>query len=145
VAVSKEVGDILHQIVEASGKVTTLIGEVTAASKEQAQGIDQVNTGVSQLDQVTQANAANAEESASAGEELSAQAVELSSMVASLVGVIEGAGSNAVVPQRSMSINQKPHSKACVKPGAKLPVKQAPRISKPESIIPLDDDDFADF
>ena len=42
------------------------MGEISAASAEQAQGIDQVNTAVSQMDKVTQQNAANAEESASA-------------------------------------------------------------------------------
>jgi len=47
-----------------------------------AQGIDQVNTAVAQMDKVTQQNAANAEESASASEELSSQAESMNAIVA---------------------------------------------------------------
>lgn len=90
VTVTKEVGDILHQIVNAIEKVNALVSEVSVASKEQSMGIAQINTGVNQLDQVTQGNAATSEESASAAEELSAQAAELSGMVQELVIVIEG-------------------------------------------------------
>ena len=48
------------------GKTTDLVSEIAAASQEQAQVIDQVNTAIAQMDKVTQQNAANAEESASA-------------------------------------------------------------------------------
>ena len=64
-----------------STKVTDLVGEIAAASKEQAQGIGQINTGLSQVDQVTQQVTANAEESASASEELSSQALQLKQML----------------------------------------------------------------
>ena len=90
VTVSNEVAQILKDIVEASQKVTSLVSEVTVASNEQAQGIDQVNIGINQLDEVTQANAANAEESAASSEELSGQAHELSEVVTELTGVVEG-------------------------------------------------------
>ncbi len=79
-------------IQESSGKVATLVSEIAAASKEQAQGIDQVNTGVAEMDKVVQQNAANAEESASASEELSSQAVELKTMVEDLLAMVGGAG-----------------------------------------------------
>jgi methyl-accepting chemotaxis protein len=91
VSVTAEVGEILKQIAASAQKVTALIGEVSAASSEQAQGIDQVNTAVAQMDKVTQSNAANAEESASASEELSAQAREMSEMVDTLVQIVGGA------------------------------------------------------
>jgi hypothetical protein len=58
------------------------VEEITTASKEQANALDQINSGLSQIDQVTQSNTANAEESAAAGEELSSQATELKSLVA---------------------------------------------------------------
>lgn len=61
--------------------VNELIAEIATASKEQSVGIVQVNDAVSQMDKVTQQNAANAEESASAAEELSGQAVKLKAMV----------------------------------------------------------------
>ena len=93
VSVSGEVGSILQEIAGGIEKVSHLVSEVSAASQEQAQGIDQINTAVTQMDQVTQSNAANAEESASASEELSAQARGLNEMVNALVAIV--GGSNA--------------------------------------------------
>ncbi len=57
-----------------------LMGEIAAASNEQAQGISQINQGLSQIDSVTQQNTASAEETASAAEELSSQAREMRQM-----------------------------------------------------------------
>jgi methyl-accepting chemotaxis protein len=71
-------------------KVTNLIGEIAAASTEQAQGIDQVNTAVGEMDRVVQQNAATAEESASASEEMNAQAEQMKSTVNEMVGFVEG-------------------------------------------------------
>ena len=70
-------GKSLEEIVKGINKVTDLVAEIAAASNEQAQGIAQVNIGLAQIDQVTQQNTANAEESASAAEELSSQAGHL--------------------------------------------------------------------
>jgi len=92
VTISKEVAESLGEIAEGSRKVNDLVGEISAASSEQSQGIDQISTAVTQMDQVTQSNAANAEESAS--EELSAQAEELSRMVRDLQAIVGGAGSD---------------------------------------------------
>lgn len=140
VAVSKEVAEILNQIVEVSGKVTTLVGEVTSASNEQAEGINQINTGVSQLDQATQSNAANAEESASAGEELSAQAVELSDMVQQLVVLVDGDSTEKVSSSPKPSFNGSSLKRSAAPVSSRISLKKTP-----EAIIPLDDDDFADF
>lgn len=51
---------------ESAAKAGELVGEIAAASNEQAQGIDQGNKAVGEMDKVTRQNAANAEESASA-------------------------------------------------------------------------------
>ncbi len=67
----------LEAIVGGVSKVADLLGEITLASKEQAQGVEQVNEGLGQIDQVTQSNTASAEESASAAEELAAQSQQL--------------------------------------------------------------------
>ncbi|MDR9502363.1 MAG: methyl-accepting chemotaxis protein, partial [Desulfurivibrionaceae bacterium] len=72
----------LQEIVTAITKTTDLVGEIAAASSEQAQGISQVNEGLGQIDQVTQTNTANAEEGAAAAEELSSQADHLRSLMA---------------------------------------------------------------
>ena len=71
----------LSKIVDGISKVTNLVGEIAAASNEQALGIGQVNQGLVQLDQVTQQNTANAEESAAAAVELSEQAAQLQELL----------------------------------------------------------------
>jgi methyl-accepting chemotaxis protein len=91
VDIATEVGKVLEEIVQSIGKTTDLVGEIAAASQEQAQGIDQVNTAMAQMDKVTQQNAANAEESASASEELSAQAQSMNHVVGELVALVGGA------------------------------------------------------
>jgi methyl-accepting chemotaxis protein len=90
VAVTAEVAKNLDGIVGSAGKVATLISEIAAASKEQSQGIEQVNTAVAEMDKVVQQNAANAEESASASEELSGQAEDLNGMVGELTALVTG-------------------------------------------------------
>jgi methyl-accepting chemotaxis protein len=82
VKIAREVAKSFESIAVSSRKVNDLISEIASASKEQSQGIEQVNAAVSQMDKVTQQTAANAEESASSSEELSSQAEELQSMVA---------------------------------------------------------------
>jgi methyl-accepting chemotaxis protein len=77
VEIAGETATALDEIVNGIGKVSDLVAEISAAGREQAEGIGQVNTGLGQIDQVTQQNTANAEESAAAAEELSGQAEEL--------------------------------------------------------------------
>ena len=91
---SAKVAERLHEIVSKIRQVDELVGDVAAASREQTQGIDQVNTAVTQMDRVTQSNAASAEESASAAEELNAQAEALKDAVEQLVAMV-GGGSEA--------------------------------------------------
>ena len=81
VKIAVDVSKSFESIATSNAKVNDLISEIAAASQEQSQGIDQVNTAVAQMDKVTQQNAANSEESASAAEELSSQAEELQNMV----------------------------------------------------------------
>jgi methyl-accepting chemotaxis protein len=88
VGIAGEVAKVLQEINGASTRVNALIGEIAAASREQAQGIEQVNIAVSQMDKVTQGNAAGAEESASASEELSGQAVQLNEVVTELAALV---------------------------------------------------------
>jgi methyl-accepting chemotaxis protein len=90
VALSGKVTESLGQIVTKARQVDELVAEIATASREQSQGIDQVNTAVTQMDKVTQTNAATAEESASASEELSAQAATLREIVADLQTLVTG-------------------------------------------------------
>ncbi len=103
VAVSENLGRSFTDIRESSTTVTRLVKEIAVATAEQAQGVEQVNTAVAQMDKVTQQNAASAEESASASEQLSAQARHLNGMVEELVTLITGndSGVEAASPRPS--------------------------------------------
>jgi len=71
----------MGEIVASVQRVTDVIGEITAASTEQSQGIASVNSAVSNLDQMTQQNAALVEQSAAAAESLKDQAQRLTQVV----------------------------------------------------------------
>ena len=80
-SIATKTAEAFSGIVTMVTKVSDLIGEISAASNDQAQGISQVNTGLNQVDKVTQQSTANAEQCASAVEELSGQALQLNSML----------------------------------------------------------------
>ena len=84
------------EVASGVAKVTELVAEISAASSEQSRGIDEVSRAIGQMDKVTQGNAANAEEIASASEELSAQAGSMEEVVRGLRSLVEGEGSGAV-------------------------------------------------
>ncbi|SFN17992.1 methyl-accepting chemotaxis protein [Variovorax sp. OV329] len=76
-----EAGHTMQEIVGSVQRVTDIMGEITAASHEQTQGIEQINQAISQMDQVTQQNAALVEEAAAAAAALQEQAGGLSKVV----------------------------------------------------------------
>jgi methyl-accepting chemotaxis protein len=88
VEISGKVAKALEEIVGRIRQVDELVAEVATASREQSQGITQVNQAVSQMDKVTQSNAANAEESAAASEELNAQAESMKQAVVQLLALV---------------------------------------------------------
>lgn len=92
VQISAKVAQSLQEIVGKARQVDELAGEVATASKEQTQGIAQINTALTQMDKVTQSNAASAEESASAAEELNAQAESMKDAVHELLRLVDGQG-----------------------------------------------------
>jgi len=96
VRVSAELKDILEKVANGSDKLNDIIREVSSASDEQRQGIDQLNTAVSQMDEVVQQNASNAEESSSASEELAAQSQSMRHAVVLLTETVFGKGSGHI-------------------------------------------------
>ena len=74
-------GETMSEIVASVQRVSAIIGEITTASAEQSDGIGQVNIAVTQLDQMTQQNAALVEESSAAAESLRDQAQRLAQVV----------------------------------------------------------------
>ncbi|MBI5589044.1 MAG: methyl-accepting chemotaxis protein, partial [Deltaproteobacteria bacterium] len=120
---------------------------------EQAKGIEQVNIAISEMDKVTQQNAATAEESASASEEMNAQAEQMKGMVNELVVIVEG---NATVSQFSADRHLSPAAYARHSQNKALAVTKTPSKRKtpslyrskevhPDDIIPMDENDIRDF
>jgi methyl-accepting chemotaxis protein len=103
VDLSAKVATTLAEIVTQARQVDELAAEVANASREQSQGVAQINVAVGQMDKVTQSNAANAEESAAAAEELNAQAEMLKSTVVELMRLVNGSSvaANTVKPPAS--------------------------------------------
>ena len=90
VAISAKVATALDDIVAKARQVDGLAAEVAGASHEQTQGFEQINLAVGQMEKITQASAASAEESAAAAEELSAQAETMKEVVHELRGLVDG-------------------------------------------------------
>jgi methyl-accepting chemotaxis protein len=76
-----EAGTTIDEVVLNAQRVADIIGEITAASGEQSDGIGQVNVAVTQLDQMTQQNAALVEESSAAAESLKEHALQLAQVI----------------------------------------------------------------
>jgi len=162
VAVAAEVAESLQGIQTSAGKVGTLVAEISAASNEQSQGIDQVNVAVSEMDKVVQQNAANAEESAAAVASVGAQMALLRQVVEGTTtgdvtqrAHVSGNGSRpAHAPARQVhtQIHSLPqhadgsgNGNGRKKAGDLVPATPGGKAVNPEDIIPLEDDDFKDF
>jgi len=91
--IARQTLEALDEIVGGVGQVGDLLGAIAKASREQAEGIGQINQAIGQIDRVTQQNTATAEESASAAEELSSQAEYMRQMLQRFrVGGMSGGG-----------------------------------------------------
>ena len=82
VQIAEQAGQMLAKLVPDIQKTAELVQEITASSKEQSSGADQINGAIQQLNQVVQQNAGAAEEMASTAEELSSQADQLQTTIA---------------------------------------------------------------
>ncbi|OIR00945.1 methyl-accepting chemotaxis protein II [mine drainage metagenome] len=111
----------MQEIVSSVQRVTDIMGEITAASVEQSAGIDQVNTAVTSMDEVTQQNAALVEQAAAAAESLVEQAVGLIETVSAFR--LNRGNANAISKSVSRTITNKPVVRAPAKPVASAPFK----------------------
>ncbi|ULA59040.1 MAG: Methyl-accepting chemotaxis protein [Nitrospira sp.] len=145
-------GKTLEEIVSSVKRVTDIIAEITAASQEQAQGIDQVNKAIMQMDETTQQNAALVEETTSASQSMKDQAKELMSQMDMFIVGSAGTQSPARVPAAVKSM-AKPVA-AAPKLGLKKPgVPGKPGEAKQPTGVAADnghdrrkkDDDFEEF
>ena len=76
-----QAGESLNEIVSAVKKVSDIVAEIAAASREQATGLEQINTAVASMDEMTQRNGALVEETSASAQALSNQAQELAALV----------------------------------------------------------------
>jgi methyl-accepting chemotaxis protein len=151
--------------IEISDKVGELVEEIAAASGEQAQGIEEINRAVAEMDKVVQQVAATAEESAAASEEMNSQAVEMEGFVRGLTSIVSG-GRNGVQyrtrhPGEAGEQEWDKASIATIAPAAlaahamedeePAQLQQASSLEwgaeevNPKQVIPLEDRDFKDF
>jgi methyl-accepting chemotaxis protein len=114
-------GETLREIVTSVKKVSDIIAEITVASDEQATGIEQINTAVTQMDRGTQENAALVEEATAAAASLTDQALALND----LMGFFKTGAARAAAPVAAASTSGG-------KPGAKPGAKPGPR-RRPDS------------
>jgi len=126
-------GKTMDEIVAAVKRVTDIMSEISAASIEQGAGIGQVNAAISQMDQVTQQNAALVEEVAAAAGSLQelAQSLVVSMSVFSLAGDARATG-----PKPAAGPKHAPVARAAVA----APVAQAARTKRETSVSAPDDD-----
>ena len=107
VDLSAKVSETLNDIVVKARQVDELASEVAGASREQTEGITQINVAVGQMDKVTQSNAATAEESAAAAEELNAQSLVMKQAVNELLQLVGGQTESATTRLATHAVRAK--------------------------------------
>ena len=147
-----QAGQSMEEIVSSVRRVSDLIGEITASSTEQRDGIAQVNQAVTHLDQMTQQNAALVEESTAAAASMRDQAQHLANVVS--VFNVGAALTRAPVAPRSAPAPVRVASAPAAKPAARLasaaPAAPKPLATKPPAPAPRaattgNDDDWESF
>jgi methyl-accepting chemotaxis protein len=143
VAIAEQAGEMLSKMLPDIQKTAELVQEISASSKEQDTGADQINKAIQQLDQVIQQNAGATEEMASTTEELSSQAEQLKATIAFFTldtgkqRRVIGAPQYTSTKQMAIGHIPAPKTTAALKTGA---VKMATpaRVNKAEGGIHLD-------
>lgn len=123
-------GDTMDKVVTSIKRVNDIMSEIAAASVEQATGIDEVGKAVTQMDEVTQQNAALVEQAAAAAESLQSQAEQLAVRVAAFK--TDDTQSSSGQPETSPKRLSHRTVERDVKPAAKLASRQQLRSPSPE-------------
>ena len=135
--------EAFSKVADSASKVGELVSEIASASNEQARGIEHVNTAVTEMDKVTQSNAASAEESASASEEMTAQAELMKAMVGELVVLVRG--SNGGIKYAPRELKKTAEAGLEISASRKRIQGTAPqghmvKEVTPTQVVPFDDD-----
>jgi methyl-accepting chemotaxis protein len=145
---STEVARSLKEISDKVVATDMLVAEIATAAREQAHGLSQVNSAISQMDLIAQSNAASAEQSATAAERLDAQAATLRQTVFQLEGLVGRSDGNAAtepqeeeeasLPEASVAPRRTRGQRVSQQALNRIPMPSVPRH-------PHDDDDFHRF
>ncbi len=127
----EKTNDAFKEVTDSSGKIGSLVAEISAASNEQSEGIDQVTKATFEMDKVVQQNAAGSEE-------LSSQANELNSQVEVMLEIVEGEKGSRSIRQiethEVKTVSSKKKKPARLTGGSKGEVR-------PDQVIPFDGDE----
>lgn len=142
--VAQSTSESFQGIIEEIVKAADLVGEIAAASNEQAQGVAQITIGLNQVDQVTQQNTASAEETASAAEELRGQSQELQDRVSlfTLSGITKTKAIPAEAPKKKQQKKAPPALARKSEGWGDAPKKGT---AHKNDVIMLDDEEFGRF
>ncbi|PTY08772.1 chemotaxis protein [Opitutaceae bacterium EW11] len=117
--ISEKVAKSLDEITAKARQVDELIAEIAVASQEQSQGIEQVTRAVSDMDSVTQGNAATAQQTSAAAAELNNQAAQLTTIVEELTSMVSGA-------KRHEHGEEEKHEEHAAAPASSAPASASP-------------------
>jgi methyl-accepting chemotaxis protein len=136
---------------DSAKKVNSLVAEIASASIEQAREIEVINRATREMDRIVQQNAASAEESASASQELTAQSHQMKGIVDDLMAMVAG-GANGLHQEKNgrhvFQARLTPAGQAVGIPGKGKNVLAHEHLDGellPEQVIPLDGDNFKKF
>ncbi|MFA7384234.1 MAG: methyl-accepting chemotaxis protein [Desulfurivibrionaceae bacterium] len=158
-ALVEETSAAFNSAAQATSRIGTIIEEMAGSSGEQAKAVDQVTTAIHQIDNVTQSNAAAAEETAAASAELASQSEVMKESVGHLLKLVGGASHGPSKPGKprvsaaASKIGTKSSGpkvgkgRGSLKTMLPAPAKKGEtrQPGKPNEIIPMDNDDFEDF
>lgn len=148
--------EAFNENVTITSKVGQLVDEISVASHEQAQGIEEINRAVGEMSRITQSNAASAEESASAAEEMRAQAEQMRIAVDSMVAMVGGRGNGSLAKKAKVQRERQSEGVLSVQaPGkafsqvrggnGKAPAITQIKESRADSVTPTGYEEFKDF
>lgn len=154
-----ETGTLLEGIVEQIGAVTSQVDDIASMASTQASNLDQVNTSVETMDQMTQRNAAMVEETTAAARSLSDEAARLQQMVSQFRTTGGGQSSQPIASTPAPVVKRPATSKLTSAPAAvaQMPIPKAKKLSPPAPAVDgnlaldqdpneaFDDQDWSEF
>ncbi len=145
VEITNDVARSLGEITTSVQKVNDLVEEINSACQEQAQGIDQINISMNQMDKVTQANAANAEESSGAASQVMDIVYQLQELVGLDKSISKGPGKTASISSNRLKKADTIFHEIAGGSNQNSNLNIGNKSKEAELMIPFEDDGFDEF